>query len=123
MQAIFHERRKTDRARVIYGGTIAFNQRQSTLECVVHNYSDAGAKIALDSTALLPDRIELLVARKGRAYVANIVWRSETEAGLSFRPAPDENAPVPIDWARRLRDCETEKRALKSRLTQLLSEQ
>lgn len=122
MQPIFRERRKTDRMRVMYGGTVAFNQRQSTLNCVVQNYSDAGAKIVLDHLALVPDQIDLLINRKGRAYVSTVVWRGDTEAGVSFRPAADESAPISLDLARRLRDCETEKRALKARITQLMSE-
>lgn len=107
---------------MIYGGTVAFNQRQSTMDCVVQNYSDAGAKIVLDNPALLPDKVDLLINRKGRAYVASVIWRGESEAGVSFRPAAEDNAPVPLDWARRLRDCETERRALKARLNQLMSE-
>lgn len=116
------ERRLTQRARVIYGGTIAYNQRQSTLDCVVQNYSDAGAKVVLDNPALLPDRIDLLISRKGSAHAASIVWRNENEAGLSFRPSAEANAPVSLDWARRLRDCEADRQSLRARLAQLSSE-
>lgn len=116
------ERRHINRARVIYGATIAFNDRQSTLDCVVQNFSPSGAKVVLENPALLPDRIDLTIARKGRAFLADIVWRNEKEAGLSFRQAGDSNTAVPLDWARRLRDCEDDRRSLKSRLQQLSSE-
>lgn len=116
------DRRHIDRARVIYGATIAFNDRQSTLDCVVRNFSPSGAKIVLENPALLPDQIDLSIARKGCSFLADIVWRSEKEAGLSFRQLGETNAPVPLDWARRLRACEADRRSLKSRLQQLSSE-
>jgi hypothetical protein len=37
------ERRQFPRSRVYYGGMVAFNARQSTLACVVRNFSDHGA--------------------------------------------------------------------------------
>ena len=116
------ERRHVQRLRVVYGATIAYNQRRSTLNCVVQNYSDAGAKLVLDNPALLPDHVDLLINRKGRAYDADIVWRNENEAGVSFRPAADATAPISLDWARRLRDCEADRRSLMARIQQLSSE-
>ena len=38
------ERRKLPRSRVYYGGTVAFNDRNSTLACVVRNFSKLGAQ-------------------------------------------------------------------------------
>ena len=116
------ERRHVSRSRVIYGATIAYNQQQSTMDCVVQNYSDAGAKLVLDNPASLPDRIDIVINRKGRAFAANIVWRNEKEAGLSFRPTADADAPISLDWARRLRECEAERRSLKVQIRQLSSE-
>jgi hypothetical protein len=117
------DRRLHSRARVIYGGTIAFNHRQSSMDCKVQNFSEAGAKVAFDQPALLPERIDLVVDRKGRAYSAEIVWCTERAAGLRFVDAPaNEAAPVPLDWARRLRECENDRKALQARLKQLTCE-
>lgn len=121
MTTQIEDRRQVSRSRVIYGGTVVYNQRQSTLDCVVQNFSEFGAKITLDNPALLPDRVDLLVNRKGRAFRADVIWRSEHEVGLSFEPEMTANAPVSLDWARRLRDCERERRALRARLDQLTS--
>ena len=115
------ERRQNARARVIYSGVIAYNDRSSTVDCVVRNFSEDGVKVEFDNTALLPDEIDLLIARKGRSFNAKIVWRGETEAGLAFRSA-GENRPIPLDWARRLRASESEQRKLRGRIAQLLSE-
>jgi PilZ domain len=115
------ERRRSARARVIYGGVIAYNGRQSTIECVVRNFSENGAKVEFDSPAVLPDVIDLLIARKNRAFTAKIAWRQVNEAGLSF-DAVEHDAPIPLDWARRLRACESERRELQGRIARLLSE-
>jgi hypothetical protein len=115
------ERRHNARARVIYSGVIAYDERRATMNCVVRNFSEDGVKVEFDNTALLPDQIDLLIAKKGRAFNAKIVWRGETEAGLSFRPS-GELHPIPLDWARRLRASESERRKLQGRIAQLLSE-
>jgi PilZ domain-containing protein len=88
---------------------------------VVRNFSEGGVKVEFDNTALLPDEIDLLIARKSRAFNAKIIWRSDREAGLAFR-SKAENQPISLDWARRLRASEAERRELKSRINELLSE-
>jgi len=115
------ERRQSARARVIYGGVLAYNRRQSTIECVIRNFSEDGAKVEFDNPAALPDVIDLLIAKKDRAFTAKIVWRQANQAGLAFQSV-EQDAPIPLDWARRLRACEAERRALQSRIAKLLSE-
>jgi hypothetical protein len=120
-EAIMIERRQNARARVIYSGVIAYNDRSSTVDCVIRNFSEDGVKVEFENTALLPDEIDLLIAKKSRSFNAKIVWRGETEAGLAFR-STGENHPIPLDWARRLRASESERRKLQGRIAQLLSE-
>ncbi len=115
------ERRQSKRTRVIYSGVVAYNTQQSTMNCAIRNFSNEGAKVEFENVALLPDVVDLLVAKKNRTFTAKIVWRSENEAGLSFRPA-ERDAPIPLDWARRLRACESERRELQSRVAELLAE-
>jgi hypothetical protein len=116
------DRRQSARARVIYSGVIAYDERRSTMNCVVRNFSEEGVKVEFDNTALLPDEIDLLIAKKSRAFNAKIVWRSDREAGLAFR-SNGANLPIPLDWARRFRASESERRKLKGQIAQLLSEQ
>ena len=115
------ERRKTPRSRVIYGGVIAYDQRQSTMNCVIRNFSDDGAKVEFENPALLPEQIDLLIAKKGRAFAAQIMWRRTADAGVAFR-STGTNDPIPLEWARRLRASESERRRLQGKLAQLLSE-
>jgi hypothetical protein len=116
------ERRQYQRNRVYYGGMLAFNARNSTLDCVVRNFSQRGAKIEFENSAMLPDRVDFEVARKGLSCLARLVWRDQNAAGLMFSEKREMGDVVSLDWARKLRASERTNRRLKSRLDQILSE-
>jgi hypothetical protein len=113
------ERRRSARSRVIYGGVVGYNQRQSAVECVIRNFSEAGANVEFADRAALPEVIDLLVAKKNRAFAARIVWRRSNKAGLAF-DAADRDAPMPLDWILRLRASKSEDRRLRNRLAGLI---
>ena|SRR3712207_2472785 len=114
------ERRRTIRNRSFLGGVIAFNKRRSTIDCLVRNFSGDGAKVVFTNTAVLPDAFDLEVQQKERTYRARMIWRRENEAGVAFVGSGAEAAaPVPLEWARKLRDCETRNAALRRRVEQL----
>jgi hypothetical protein len=116
------ERRQHPRNRVYYGGMVAFNARNSTLDCVVRNFSQRGAKIEFENSAMLPDRVDFEVARRGLSCLARLVWRDQNAAGLLFSEEREMGDVVSLDWARKLRASERTNRRLKSRLDQILSE-
>lgn len=116
------ERRQYQRARVYYGGMVAFNARNSTLDCVVRNFSRRGAKIEFENSAIIPDRIDFEIERRGLSCLARLVWRGRNAAGLAFSDPEETGDVIPLDWARKLRASELANRRLKSRLDQLLSE-
>jgi len=116
------ERRQYPRNRVYYGGMVAFNARNSTLDCVVRNFSQRGAKIEFENSAMLPDRVDFEVARRGLSCLARLVWRDQNAAGLMFSEEREMGDVVSLDWARKLRASERTNRRLKSRLDQILSE-
>lgn len=120
------ERRQFPRNRVYYGGMVAFNARNSTLACVVRNFSQRGAKIEFENSAVLPDRVDFEIERRGLSCFARLVWRDHNAAGLVFsdvqKPVQETSDVIPLDWARKLRATERTNRKLRSRLEQLLSE-
>ena len=113
------ERRKSDRARTFFGGMIAFNKRNSTMDCRVRDFSSTGARVHLTNTAVIPDQFDLTIARKERSFRARVVWRSVDEAGVTFLGEYNNEMPVSLDLARRLRQSETEKAVLRKRIAQL----
>jgi PilZ domain-containing protein len=121
------ERRQFPRNRVYYGGIVAFNARSSTLACVVRNFSQRGAKIEFENSALTPDEVDFEIERRGLSCLARFVWRDRNAAGLTFSNVRETNAQqtgeiIPLDWARKLRASERENSKLRSRLDQILSE-
>ena len=115
------DRRQLPRNRVYYGGRVAFNGRNSTVDCVVRNFSMFGAKIEFENVVIVPDEIDFEIERKAISCTARLVWRSRDAAGLVFANV-HEDSVVPLDWARKLRASERANRRLKSRLDQILSE-
>lgn len=113
------DRRKIARSRTFFGGVIAFNQRSSTMNCLVRNFSAEGANVAFNNTVTVPDEFDLTIKRKERSYRGRIVWRRRDEAGIVFLNEDSPTAPIPLEWARRLRDSEAEKVALRNRIAQL----
>ena len=116
------ERRQSPRSRVYYGGLVAFNARNSTLACVVRNFSHRGAKIEFENSTMLPDRVDFEIERRSLSCRAQLVWRDQNAAGLVFSDAQQTSDVIPLDLARKLRATERANRRLQSRLDQLLSE-
>jgi PilZ domain len=120
------ERRQWPRSRVYYGGLVAFNARNSTLACVVRNFSKRGAKIEFENSTMLPDRVDFEIERRGLSRRARLVWRDHNAAGLVFsdlqNTVEETSDVIPLDLARKLRATERANRRLQSRLDQLLSE-
>ena len=110
------------RNRVYYGGMVAFNARNSTLDCVVRNFSQRGAKIEFENSAMLPDRVDFEIERRSLSCLAHLVWRDQNAAGLMFSDVQETSDVIPLDLARKLRATERANRRLQSRLDQLLSE-
>jgi hypothetical protein len=115
------ERRKTVRQRSYLGGRIAFNNRYSTMDCTVRNMSAGGARVAFSDAVVLPQDVDLAINQRGLNARARVVWRSATEMGVSFLAVSREatGEVIPLDLARRMRDLEAEKAALKQRVAAL----
>lgn len=116
------ERRQLPRDRVYYGGTVAFNDRNSTLACVVRNFGASAARVEFENPALIPDEVDFTVARKALSCRARLVWRGDTAAGLVFSDLSEPNGVIPLEWARKLHASERTNRQLQARLDQLRSE-
>jgi len=116
------DRRQLPRNRVFYGGRVAFNDRNSTIDCVVRNFSMFGAKIEFENVVSVPDEIDFEIKRKAIACTARLIWRSRDAAGLVFANVHEDSGVVPLHWARKLRASERANRRLQSRIDRILSE-
>jgi hypothetical protein len=116
------ERRRYPRGKSLYGGVIAFNGRQSTVNCIVRNFTSAGAKLAMSGVVPLPDEFDLSIARKETSFRARLVWCNHLEAGVAFI-ADDKSRVVSLDAARKLQMRKAEIERLRRRVSELSDEQ
>ena len=89
------ERRIAPRVRTLKRAQILFNNRFSTLDCVVRNISATGALLTIDAAAPLPRTFEIRVGEEEAIRPAKLVYRRELFAGIHFLDVADdgENAP------------------------------
>src|SRR5215831_14836491 len=78
------DRRASARSKVLLGGIAEINASHPTMDCVVRNLSEDGACVEVDSDATLPAHMKLVIAQKGRSYLARLMWRQANRVGLAF---------------------------------------
>lgn len=115
------DRRESLRDKVMYGGVAEIDNRGTTRECIVRNISDNGANIEFSNDFLLPkEQLSLRIARKGRSFLAKVIWWRDNFVGVAFRA---ESPAEPVsDLAERLRKSEIKKQQLQRKIDQLLNE-
>ena len=115
------DRRQTTRDKVLFGGVADTGEAGSARDCVVRNISDKGASIEFSNVAKFPkEQMSLTIARKGRSFLAKIIWWRDNFVGVAFSDTPP-TLPV-SDLDERLRKSEAKKRQLQRRIKQLLGE-
>jgi PilZ domain len=116
------DRRQSARDKVIYGAVAEIGERGATRDCVVRNISKSGASIEFSNVIKLPkEKISLTIARKGRSFLARIVWLRDNFVGVAFSSEKPYDLPV-SDLEERLRKSELKKRQLQRRIKELIGE-
>jgi hypothetical protein len=115
------DRRESTRDKVMYGGVAEMGERGTARECIVRNISDKGATIEFSNIVQLPkEELSLRIARKGRSFLAKVIWWRDNFVGVAFRA---ETPAEPVsDLEERLRKSEIKKRQLQRRINELLGE-
>ena len=115
------DRRESVRDKVMYGGVAEIGEHGTTRECIVRNISDKGATIEFSNVVELPrEQLSLRIARKGRSFMAKVVWWRDNFVGVAFRA---ESPAEPVsDLEERLRRSEIKKRQLQQKIDELLNE-
>ena len=96
------ERRKSPRQRSFLRGFVRLGDQNYSLDCVVRDVSETGAKLRLKfpiSLAALAsferDHVELHIPEKQKIIQASVVWVDNFEMGVSFRVAVTIADPAP----------------------------
>ena len=115
------DRRESVRNKVMYGGVVEIGDSGTTRECIVRNISDHGASIEFSADDPLPkEQLSLRIARKGRSFMARVIWWRDNFVGVAFR---GESPAEPVsDLGERLRKSEIKKQQLQRKIDELLNE-
>ena len=81
------------RRRILKGGIIAFNNRQSTVARIVRDLSDTGARLRVDGSINAPDTFDLIIELDGLEARCRVMWRKGNEIGAQFLAPPTAVAP------------------------------
>ena len=89
------DRRQSTRDKVIFGGVAEIGEHGVKRDCVVRNISDNGAHIEFCNVVRLPkEQLSLTIARKGRSFLAKVVWWRDNFVGVAFSSEQPYELPV-----------------------------
>ncbi len=87
------ERRLISRKRSLLQGRIFYNNRRSSVDCLIRDISDTGAKLKFSESVGVPETMELYIPNKEEIRRARVQWRAGGEMGVVF---VDEMQAPPI---------------------------
>jgi PilZ domain len=117
------ERRSVSRQKSFLQGRIFFNNRRTSIDCVIRDFSEHGARLKFSSMIAMPDVVELYIPNKDESYRAKIHWRNADEIGVGFdfdekSPPLAPGAPS-ADWSARIHKLEHDLASLQRKFTEL----
>jgi hypothetical protein len=101
------ERRRSNRRNCTLGGRLFFGLAGLSIDCIIRDISDHGARVAVPSaTWKAPKAVHLLSLREGQVYSGEVVWNRGRYLGLNFSSVQPVSAvadpmlaPVKAAWA------------------------
>jgi hypothetical protein len=118
-----NERRAVSRQKSFLQGRIFFNNRRTSVDCLIRDFSEHGARLKFASTTPTPDTVELFIPAKEESYRAKVIWRNADEIGVCFDG--DEKSPSlapgtpAADWSARIHKLEHDVASLTRKLNEL----
>ena len=80
------ERRSIVRHKTFIKGRIFFNNRRSSMDCIVRDVTDNGSRLEFSESVALPETFELYMPNKDEYFRARIEWRKGNNIGVSWTP-------------------------------------
>jgi hypothetical protein len=78
-----NDKRRGPRQRVLKGGIVAFNDRRSTLPCIVRDISETGARLRMETMSVLaPDTFLLIIELDGIEAECQVVRRNTSAPSM-----------------------------------------
>ena len=83
------EQRRERRPRVLLTGRLVFGEADLTVDCVIRDLTETGARLKLSGQAVLPAKLKLIEVNGGRVHDCEVSWRRLPEIGVSFLSSQD----------------------------------
>jgi PilZ domain len=118
---VIKENRKSERQRHFLRGFVRILETNTTIDCIVRDISETGAKLRFRCTTPMPELFELHIPSKGQFAKSKLVWNKNCEVGISFESLGAFGSPPLSDgeMSARMARLEDEITALKQTLKQL----
>ena len=108
------------RQRTFLKGTLYYDNRRASIDCVIRDMSESGARLMFEHPATVPDNIELFIPQKQQTLQACVRRRAPKEIGIEFSAAKSiEAGSAEADLQQRVEMLETEISALKRLVSKL----
>lgn len=78
------ERRAGNRNRSFLKGRVLFNNRLSSIDCIIRDINDHGARLTFGSAVSVPEVFELAIPNKDETFRAHVAWHHGAEIGVAF---------------------------------------
>jgi hypothetical protein len=83
-QAVIKDKRKSDRKRLFLRGFVRTPHNDQTIDCIVRDVSQTGAKLRFRCPPQITEVFELHVPAKGQIVQSKMIWIDDCEVGISF---------------------------------------
>ena len=118
------ERRALVRHKTFFKGRIYFNNRLSSMDCMVRDATAQGGRLEVSDSVALPNAFEIYLPNKDEYFNAKVEWRKGGSLGISwsrnnFQGQKPEHAGPQHAIADRLAKLEQEVARLHKRLDAL----
>jgi hypothetical protein len=123
------DKRESDRVRAFLRAQIIFNNRMSTIDCIIKNISPTGARIALGDSFAVPAEFDIFIPQRNSSHHCKLVWRDRDSIGVDFVDVPHHLGigasheaaaePPAIGGEARIRQLEVQNAELKQRIRKL----
>ncbi len=79
------ERRALARHKTFFKGRIYFNNRRSSMDCIVRDANADGGRLEVSDSVTLPNAFEIYLPNKDEYFRAKVEWRKGGSLGISWK--------------------------------------
>jgi hypothetical protein len=78
------ERRALVRHKTFFKGRIHFNNRLSSIDCIIRDTTANGCRLEVSDSVALPNAFEIYLPNKDEYFNAKVEWRKGGSLGISW---------------------------------------